>query len=505
MIHIHQRGFIIFQFISIYFFFPGLNENTIDENFSDALKRLYSSRDSNYTNNINFVKRIKELESQINENVNPCVDFFQFACGGYENVDPLIEAIDNAVENNANRLIRTLQNVRHIHDDKLIKNIKSLYHMCLSEFENDKHNLASFKKYLKQLDGWPVLQDDWDGENFDWTKTIIKIGDKTYWNNGFLSLEVTTKHASHQNIIPDWQISIHSPDNLKITSTFLLYNNDSHDKNNYFKYMIKMAVYLGANETLAEKELASVIQLEHELINILKSNKKINRGPRVENSIRSNNLEIETIQSINLSTLNNNYPFFPWNEYLYYWLPINVTLNDINDNLVVKSPHYLNKINELIKSKSRKVLANYVIWKKIDAYASYLDKTTRNYHDNFYNITRRMPEKECLDIITSKLLLLTTAIYARDHFDKNNGKTVNEIGNIIRNESLEVLKNSGWMDNKDREKVIEKLMSMSFVIGHPQELYDTLKLEEFYKDLEFFNDSYIENILSIDSFNEKYS
>lgn len=366
--------------------------------------------------------------------------------------------------------------------------------------KNDDQSSTSFNKYLKQLGGWPVLRDNWSEDNFDWTKTIIKIDDYKYWYNGFLSLEVKSKLTS-KKITPDWEIFIHTPDDLKATSTFLLNDKNDGDKKNYLDYMIKMAIHFGANEKHAQEELKKVLEFELKLVNILKP-KQVNKKRITVSSLSLPNIpEMELSQSMSLSELNSKYLFFPWNEYIKNWLPVNVTLDDVNDKLFVLSLYYLDSINELIQSSLKKTLANYVVWKKIDAYASYLDKTTRNYHDDFYKITRRLPEDECLSTVATKLPLLTSAIYARDNFDEKTGKNINEIGKIIRNELLNLLNDSNWMDDEDKKKAVEKLESTSIVIGYPKELLDASILGEYYKDLEFStNGSYIENVLRTDFF-----
>ena len=57
-----------------------------------------------------------------------------------------------------------------------------------------------------------------------------------------------------------------------------------------------------------------------------------------------------------------------------------------------------------------------------------------------------------------------------------------------------------WMDEKTKQKVLEKAASMSAYIAYPDELLDDKKLEKVYKGLELSSDNYFESMLNLTVF-----
>lgn len=69
----------------------------------------------------------------------------------------------------------------------------------------------------------------------------------------------------------------------------------------------------------------------------------------------------------------------------------------------------------------------------------------------------------------------------RRFFDMDAQGKITEMVGDIREEFLEVLKTAQWMDPLTKRSALIKAESMATHIGHPIELLDDNKIEDYYK------------------------
>lgn len=136
--------------------------------------------------------------------VNPCEDFYKFACGKYiENtiipnekylVTPL-SRIDDLVKE---QLQRMLSEDPIPDEPKPFKLAKIMYKTCMAKnLDGDEGSLRPFHITLKRLGGWPVLDGPyWDGKSWNWVK-LTKLFKKMGFNTGqIIALSVRTDYMN---------------------------------------------------------------------------------------------------------------------------------------------------------------------------------------------------------------------------------------------------------------------------------------------------------------------
>lgn len=84
-----------------------------------------------------------------------------------------------------------------------------------------------------------------------------------------------------------------------------------------------------------------------------------------------------------------------------------------------------------------------------------------------------------------------------------------QLAKAIQNQFIDTLRTISWMDDESRAEAIVKANRMVFHIAYPDELVDTNKLEEYYRDLELTSDSpsdsLIHSLVLVRKFFEKRS
>ena len=79
------------------------------------------------------------------------------------------------------------------------------------------------------------------------------------------------------------------------------------------------------------------------------------------------------------------------------------------------------------------------------------------------------------------------------------------IVNYIKDEFIQILKEVDWFDKKTADYAISKARAIKAYIGYPDELLNDTLVEEFYKDLHFGKENYLENMLSVHRWALDYS
>lgn len=152
-----------------------------------------------------------------------------------------------------------------------------------------------------------------------------------------------------------------------------------------------------------------------------------------------------------LSELAALHPTTPWCEYINRLVckPGNICVLD-NDRIMINSPSYLSALNAMVQTYSKRVQANYVVWRAVESCVSFSDSKLRerqqSFHKDLYGRPAREPRRlECSDLVSNSLYLAVSSMYVQQYFDENAKDAAVEIAENIRKEMYDTLANSGMM------------------------------------------------------------
>lgn len=95
--------------------------------------------------------------------------------------------------------------------------------------------------------------------------------------------------------------------------------------------------------------------------------------------------------------------------------------------------------------------------------------------------------------------------YVRKYFSEKSKEAATDLVKDVRNAFIDILRAVSWMDEKTREKAIEKAESLRADIGYQNDLENwLLSLEEEYKNLEMESDNFFLNTLRLEVFDTDY-
>ncbi|KAF2903630.1 hypothetical protein ILUMI_02562 [Ignelater luminosus] len=431
----------------------------------------------------------------MDESVDPCDNFYRFACGKYikntnipedeTSIAPTI-SIDNTIEKQLKMIIEELPT----ESNKPYRLMKTLYNMCMNTTAIESDSIPYFLKLLKDMGGWPLLEDNkWNENNFDWKQLLYKLRKHAANTDYFISLRIGTESInSSRRIIRLDQAG------LGLSREFLIKGFEEKLVKAYYEYMVDIAVLFGADKNASLKELKETLELEIRIANVILPKQEYRTAPHIY-------MKVEDLFTA--------YPFIPWVEYINNILIIpNITITT-DEGILVGVLDFLPKIEKVLSNTPKRVLANYIFRRVALDAVSYMPDEFINKKLKYYRVLTGQREREarwktCTRIATKSLSLASGASYVKKYFNKSIKKHAKEIVADIRAEFVKMLQKADWMDKVTKRNALEKAASMTAYIGYPDELLNEKNLEKYYADLEITSNKYIEAMKHLSLFFADY-
>uniref|UniRef100_A0A1Y1L7Y0 Peptidase M13 N-terminal domain-containing protein n=1 Tax=Photinus pyralis TaxID=7054 RepID=A0A1Y1L7Y0_PHOPY len=414
-----------------------------------------------------------QVIGSIDTTVDPCDDFFTFACGKFiEQIHGDIEATSiKALEEKVARQVAELIKEPIKEDDHpFVKIQKQLFQNCMNETEEEQENaLNIFNETIRELQGWPVVEGfEWDEQLFDWKRAIYQLRRKGLPYAIFFDVQVMpclvnkTRNAVY------------------LSEPFVIRVEEEH-KESYKRYMVEAAVAMGAEEKLAIVELEKVFDLIDRVHKIVKENDRPNNYTMadVKRELLKERYTIDEYQK--------RHEALDWLSFINGILKPAGKLTK-SDYVYFPTEKFVESLLSLLDKTPRRIQANYIMWNVLDSTITYLNKKLQQIENNYLCVADRSLQsndryKFCKRVINRTFRPSPVYInYARKYLPVEKRNKVKEMLTNIKGEFTELLKQSSWLDAESKEKALEKAQSMTGVIGTPgdyfnDDIYDTFKME----------------------------
>ncbi|KAG7317491.1 hypothetical protein KOW79_018526 [Hemibagrus wyckioides] len=437
--------------------------------------------------------------SKLDPSINPCDDFYQYACGGWLREHPIPEdsssyGIYPWLRQNVDLKIKELLEQPTADGDiEAVKKAKILYRSCMNETAIELVDSKPLLKELKKREfRWPVLGDalgsdvQWDARKFDLLQTLAQIRTQ-YSKSVLLRLYVSPDDKNSQVFI------------IKLDQASLALSRDDYTMNSaeaqtnreaLLKLMVGVAVMLGANEQAAESQMRAAFDFEMKLAQIV---------------IPYENRTSENMYNrYSLSQLQRTIPEFNWLSFvraaidskLYPDLSVSSS-----EKVIVRAPQYLKDLFRLINVTESRTVANYVVWRSILSRVTTLSRRFLYKYLDFARVTTGATSltprwDKCVNYVESTLMYATGRLFVDKHFQEDKKHMMEELIEGIRWAFIDMLeKENDWMDAETKAKAIEKAHAVLPKVGYPEFILNNTYINNDIQQLQFSEKDYFGNVM----------
>ncbi|CAG0913113.1 unnamed protein product [Notodromas monacha] len=438
-----------------------------------------------------------EILARMNTSIDPCQDFYQYACGGWLEKNPLPPG--KAMWGTFFQVQDKNQLILKYALDTPLEEMKSeaerkakLYFQSCVDADGKRETIggAPLIAILDELGGWNVTSDSFNAAGWDFQKTIRLIHNKYYLGGLFRwAVGIDDKNSSKFVIeleqggltLPNRDYYLNKSIEGDSTLSALL------------SYMTEVGVLLGGKRDNVRYQMIEVIKFEQRLAEITMP----------EDQRR----DMEKIyQKMPLRVLKKHAPFVDWVKYFNSAFGLVKQNVDLDTQVVAYDLDYLKKLNGILSgmlSKAERldkgiVLSNYLMWQVASAMTRVLSQDFRQARKVLAKALLGETEseerwRECVGDTDGTMGFATGAMFVRRAFDESAREKAENMIERIRYAFEKSLKEQNWMDSRTMQAAVEKASAITYMIGYPAFITDPLELDKKYADVNISADDYFQN------------
>ncbi|XP_030370940.1 neprilysin-1-like [Scaptodrosophila lebanonensis] len=418
--------------------------------------------------------KVAEMESFMNPNVDPCDNFYEFACGKWDKTNRaeapgdittgLFEHLSKALNR---KLFAFLKGKHSDLDTPEDKQVKNFYESCTRLGELKSGYKRKLMSIINEFGTMPVLEGDkWNKDNFDWLKTIGQIA-HTYNIDIIIDVDVGKDFKGNEtNVIyiggqefPLGTRPVYVDEKLK---TFRDRYRD--------KIANTMKNYLGIRSELADQTATEHIKFEIDLARGMDDDKNGRDMADLAKLTTVADMQRRYMPIIDVEAL------------------VRLTLNKAIDGPIYEyNAPYQENVMAVMRRTPLRIVANYIFFSLID---SFIQETAS---------TPALQDANCIDKTKQHFAKnLDNMLYRRYNTKRNNGigsdtaADIELIWDQLKSTFTKTLNSTelDWISPETRSYAIEKLKAMKLEINS----YANENFTEEMDGLNLTNDDLVENL-----------
>uniref|UniRef100_A0A146LV20 Membrane metallo-endopeptidase-like 1 n=1 Tax=Lygus hesperus TaxID=30085 RepID=A0A146LV20_LYGHE len=447
-------------------------------------------------------KAAEALIENMNRTADPCENFYEFACGGWEKTHPMppTEAswsqFDVAADKNLYEIKDILESDVDLNEPSPVTDIKMVYETCIKRDSSDtKEHLKPLLDLMSTMGGgWPMVSGNtWNDENFVWYETAADVIFQIFSSSIFGVFVSNDPKNTKAYVITVDQPSFVLPREMLVKSSTYKRQLEA-----YKTFIAETAWVLAKAAGRSDVTRSSILHEAEEMIEFEKklANMASPREMR-RNVLRTYNpMTLRDLQEWSDMAAPNQ---IDWLKYVRR-ITANLTLSfNWTERVIVRETDFIFRCIQLIQETSPRTIANYIHWGVVKHFVKDL---TNKIHQLAFEFERVLSGaiddkprwKECISVANSALEMALGYSYVQKHFDNSAKLAALEMSDNIKSVFSEELGKLGWMDAATKELARQKVAAMARHIGYPAWFSNSSALVHYYEGLEV-SDNHFNNVL----------
>ncbi|VDK55333.1 unnamed protein product [Anisakis simplex] len=385
------------------------------------------------------VMAANHLLMAINTSVDPCDNFYEYACGQWNRDHPIPDDMSAYgtfayVRENVRQQMRVLFESDSPTTSKSIGMTRIAYRTCMNTSELEARKSRQLLSALDSLGNWPLLTPNaWNRSAFDLT-SLLAMAKRNYGNEIFFQVYV---YADAKNT---------TKNTLYVRFLFICLKWFCRDISRKCSILGRGSRDYYLNTTMFANHLAAFKKYQHEIVKLLLHDANTTRNEADLQADLDEILEFEkkfatiivpeddrrnNTRMYNKRKVADFYKMMPqidWVRYFHMIMPADLhKMIHNNTEVIACEIEFLLKTAKLLDTIENRVKANYIIWRIVHSWVKILDTRFEDIKQDLLRVmtgqqTKSPRWKECAQGPTTLLPLAAGALYIREHFDSTDKK-----------------------------------------------------------------------------------